>query len=107
MVVLSGVTPINQRQHSVNLAAQTLGNEEHLYLYTGFTAMMEAVSLGLMDVYLMDRCRLLLWRRSVKSRPAAPAAAPVFSLLLLSRLIPLVWFSSESRAANARNQFKG
>lgn len=88
MVVLSGVTPINQRQHSVNLAAQTLGNEETFYLYTGFIATMDSVSLCIMDVYLMDRCRLLLWRRSVKSRPAAPAALPVFSLLLLSCFLP-------------------
>lgn len=61
--------------------------------------MTEALSLGLMDVYLIDRCSLLLWRRSAKSKPAAPAAVSVFPPPSLS--LPLVWFSGDSRAANA------
>lgn len=88
--MFSGVTPINQRQHSVNHAAQTF------YLYAGFIITKE---LGLMDVYLMDRCSLLLWRRPVKSKPAAPAGFCLFPPPSLS--LPLVWFSGESRAANA------
>lgn len=87
-----------------------LGNKQNLLclFYYWFYYHDEAVSSGLMDVYLMDRCILLLWRCSVKSKPAAPAAVSVFSLLRLS-LLPLVWFSGKSRAANARllYQFKG
>lgn len=68
--------------------------------------MTEALSLGLMDVYLIDRCSLLLWRRSVKSKPAAPAAVPVFSLLRLSRFL-LFGFLVIAEQLMHVNQFKG
>lgn len=74
----------------------------HCLFNTSSLIMMEAVSLGLMEVYLMDKCSLLLWRRSVRSTPPAPVS--VFSLLhhSLSLFLPLVWFTDKSRAANAR-----
>lgn len=68
--------------------------------------MMEAVTLGLMDVYLMGRYSLLLWRRSVKSKLVAPTAVSVFSLLRLSCFL-LFGFLVRAEQLMHVNQFKG